>query len=44
MKLHISSYLGIALLFINVVFAIKCTDLECLNNNNVDEIDEVYVD
>jgi len=41
MKLHISSYLGIALLFINSVFAIKCADIECLNSNNVDEIDKL---
>jgi len=43
MKLHITSYLGIALLFINVVFAIKCTNIECLKRKNANEIKEVYV-
>jgi len=41
MKLNISNFIGIALLFINVVFAIKCIDIECLNSHNIDEIEEV---
>jgi len=43
MKLHISYFFGLFLLFINVINAIKCTNLECLDSNNVDEIIEVYV-
>jgi len=42
MKLY---FFGIVLLFINIISAeyIICTNLECLENNKVEDIKELYV-
>jgi len=41
MNLNILYFLGLSLLYIKVIYAIRCTNVKCLNSNNIDEIFEV---